>query len=518
MEINNILGSNYALFFMIWLASLILVRSIFSKQPKARLPPGPLALPIIGHFHLLRPPVHQALHKLSSRYGPMILIYLGSVPWFVVSSSEIVKEILKTHEISFCNRPPSSAVKYLTYNAADFAFAPYGTYWKFMKKLCMSELLNGRVLDLLLPARQEEICHFLQVILKKAHAGEAVDVGAELVRLANSVVMRMALNKSFCTNDEEAYEVAQAVKESARVSGRLNLSDYFWLFKFLDLQGIGKKLKEVHERSDARLESILREHERARIKSNRKDAPEDILDLLLNISEDPSSDVRITRDNIKAFLKDIFLGGTGTIAVGVEWAVAELINHPEIMEKARKEIEQVTGNERIVNESDIVNLPYVQAIVKESLRLHPPAPVILRESTESCNIAGYEIPANSRVVINIWALGRDPKYWDDPLEFKPERFTREDQKSQMEVRGQNYNILPFGSGRRGCPGASLALNIFHTTLAAMIQCFEWKPAGGDGEKNAISTIDMEEGSSVDLQRAHPLICIPKPRFLPFPLQ
>ncbi|XP_028777562.1 cytochrome P450 93A2-like [Neltuma alba] len=516
MEINNILGSNYALLFMIWLASLILVRTMFSKQPKARLPPGPLALPIIGHFYLLRSPMHQALHKLSSRYGPMILIYLGSVPWFVVSSSEIAKEILKTHEISFCNRPSSSALRYLTYNGAGFIFAPYGAYWKFMKKLCMSELFNGRMLDLLFPARQEEIHHFLQVILKKAHTGEVLDVRAELVKLANSIVMRMALNKSLCNNDEEAHEVVQALKESAKVSGRLYLSDYLWLFKFLDPQGVWKKLREVRERSDARFESILREHEQERIKSNKKDAPKDILDLLLNISEDPSSEVRITRDNIKGFLKDMFSGGTGTTAVGVEWAVAELINHPKIMEKARKEVERVTGNERIVNESDIVNLPYVQAIVKESLRLHPPAPMFLRESTESCNIAGYEIPANSRVVINIWALGRDPKYWDDPLEFKPERFMREDQKSQMEVRGQNYNILPFGSGRRACPGASLALNIFHATLAAMIQCFEWKPAGGDGEKNAISTVDMQEGSSASLQRAHPLICIPKPRLLPFP--
>lgn len=207
-------------------------------------------------------------------------------------------------------------------------------------------------------------------------------------------------------------------------------------------------------------------------------------------------------------------GGTGTIAVGIEWAVAELINNPEIMEKARKEIEMVTGNnERIVKESDIVKLPYLQATVKESLRLHPPAPMIVRGTTESCNIGDYEIPANTKVAINVWALGRDPQYWDDPLEFKPERFmVREDddkRRIMMEVRGQNYNILPFGSGRRGCPGASLALDIFHTALASMIQCFEWKPVGGN-------SVDMQEGNSLDLQRAHPIICIPKTRLLPFP--
>lgn len=305
MVVSEILGSNYVILFTIWLASMILVRSIFSKQPKTKLPPSPLALPIIGHFHLLRSPIHQSLHKLSSRYGPITQIYLGPAPMFIVSSSEIVKEILKTHEISFSDRPANSAIRYLTYDAADFAFAPYGTYWKFMKKLCMSELLNGRMLDLFLPARQEEIYHFLQVILKKAQAGESVDVGAELVRLTNSVIMRMALSKSFCNNDEEAYEVARVVKEAAKVAGRFNLSDYFWLFKVLDLQGIGKRLRQVHERSDAKLERILREHEQERIKSNGKVAPKDILDLLLNISEDPNSEVKITRNNIKAFLKVI---------------------------------------------------------------------------------------------------------------------------------------------------------------------------------------------------------------------
>lgn len=210
----------------------------------------------------------------------------------------------------------------------------------------------------------------------------------------------------------------------------------------------------------------------------------------------------------------MFTGGTDTTAVTIEWSLAELINHPIIMEKAWKELDCVVGKERLVMESDIANLPYLQAIVKETLRLHPPSPFVLRESTENCIIAGYDIPAKTQVFINVWAIGRDPKHWDNPLEFRPERFLSKDgsgKKNHFEVRGQHYQLLPFGSGRRGCPGTSLALNVAQTTLAAMIQCFEWK-----GGEEVGGSVDMKEGPSFILSRAQPLNCVPKPRLVPFP--
>lgn len=183
------------------------------------------------------------------------------------------------------------------------------------------------------------------------------------------------------------------------------------------------------------------------------------------------------------------------------------------MEKARNEIDSVIGKNRLVTESDIPNLPYLQAIVKETLRLHPPSPLIMRASTEHCNICGYDIPANTRVFINAWAIGRDPNHWVNPLHFDPERFVTNDmngsgkKKINLEVRGQHYELLPFGSGRRVCPGTSLALNVVHASLAAMIQCFEWTTDG---------CVDMKEGSAITLSRAQPLICVPVPRLHPLP--
>jgi cytochrome P450 len=219
-----------------------------------------------------------------------------------VSSSEIAKEIFKNNESSFSNRPANIAINYLTYNSSDLAFAPYGTYWKFMKKLCMSEFLNGKMLDQLLPIRKDEINRFLQMIVKKSEANEAVNVTDELLKLTNSIVMRMSIGKSCFKEDDEAHMVTERVKESAMVSGMFNLADYFWFCKRLDIQGIKKRLKDVHDRFDNMMENIIKEHEEGRSKLERKDGAKDVLDALLSIYEDQNSEIKITRDNIKAFL------------------------------------------------------------------------------------------------------------------------------------------------------------------------------------------------------------------------
>lgn len=216
----------------------------------------------------------------------------------------------------------------------------------------------------------------------------------------------------------------------------------------------------------------------------------------------------VSNDNIQ----DIFVAGTDTTSLTIEWALSELINHPHVLEKARLEIDAVVGKSRIVEEADIKNLPYLQAIVKETFRLHPPGPLLTRESSTSEVVCGYNIPAKTRLFINIWAIGRDPDQWKNPLEFMPERFIDEEGNghSEFDVRGQSYHLLPFGTGRRRCPAISLALHVLHVNLAALIQCFQLKVNGGDGK------VDMEEKPGFTLPRAHPLICVPVPRLNPFP--
>lgn len=300
--------SDFIILFFVFLASTILIRAIFNKTKKmqVRLPPSPMSLPIIGHLHLLAPLPHQALHKLSNRYGPLMHISLGSVPCVVASSAGIAKQFLKTKETSFSNRPCTIATDYITYGSADFSFAPYGPYWKFMKKLCMSELLGGRTLDLLRPVRIEETKRFLQFMLTKAEENEEVDVGSELVKYTNNVISRMSMNQRCCENENEADGVRKLVKEIAEITGKFNLSDYIGLFKKWDLQGFGKRLKEAREKFDMMMEKIIKEHEELRIKRVENESDDhmvkDLLDILLDVAEDKSSEIRLTRENIKAFI------------------------------------------------------------------------------------------------------------------------------------------------------------------------------------------------------------------------
>lgn len=185
------------------------------------------------------------------------------------------------------------------------------------------------------------------------------------------------------------------------------------------------------------------------------------------------------------------------------------MNHPRVLEKAKQEIKSVVGTTRLVQESDMPSLPYIQAIIKETFRLHPPIPMISRKSIDEAVINGYRIPAHSLLFINMWAIARDPKVWDRPVEYEPERFLGKSENDSIDIKGHNYELLPFGSGRRGCPGISLAMLELPVTLAAMIQCFDWKPCGFKGE--IVQTVDMTERPGLTAPRANDLICLPIPR-------
>ncbi|PWA52916.1 cytochrome P450 93A3 [Artemisia annua] len=471
------------------LISTLLIRAFLkSTRSKPHLPPSPFAIPIIGHLHLFAPIPHQAFHKLSLRYGPVFRLLMGSVPCVVVGTPVAAKEFLKTYENSFLDRPYNSATAQMTYGSKDFAFAQYGSYWRFMKKIVMSQLLNGTTIDLLLPVRQDEINRFVKFLSQNSNVGKALDLNAELVKVTNNLISRVLLGKRCSEEEGEAGDIKKLIFEITETMGSFNLSDNIWLFKNFDLQGFGKRVKDIHRRFDALVERIIKEHEDERMQRSGSQG-KDLLSILLDITEAESMDIDLTRENIKAFILNIFVAGTDNVAITTEWAIAELINHPNIMKKAKEEIDQ--------------------AIIKETLRLHPPVPMIPRKSTEDRKAAGFHIPANTTIFINVWALGRDPNTWENPLEFRPERF----EEKQVDVRGQNYGLLPFGSGRRMCPGTSLGLQMIHATFGAMIQCFDWK-AGTDRN---LTSVDMDEGIGLNLPRANPLVCIPVARIDPIPL-
>ncbi|CAO1944011.1 unnamed protein product [Urochloa humidicola] len=488
-----------------------------------RLPPSPYALPFLGHLHLLAPLPHQALHRLAARHGPLLYLRLGSVPAIAACSPDAAREVLKTHETAFLDRPKPAAVRRLTYGGQDFSFSPYGPYWRFMKRACVHELLAGRTLDRLRHVRREEVARLISSLYSRRRsaaagdgAGEAVDVDVELMGLTGDIVSRMVMSRRWTgEEDGDTEEMRAVVAETAELTGTFNLQDYIGVFKHWDVQGIEKRVDAVHRRFDAMMERILtaREAERRRRREEEGGevvAAEDLLDMLFDMHEDEAAEMQLTRDNIKAFMLDIFAAGTDTTTITLEWALSELINNPSVLRRAQAELDAVVGPTRLADESDLPNLPYLQAIAKETLRLHPTGPLIVRRSMEPCKVSGYDVPAGATVFVNVWAIGRDPTSWaPDPLAFRPERFLEGGDSAGLDVRGQHFHLLPFGSGRRICPGASLAILVVQAALAAMVQCFEWEPVGG-------APVDMEEGPGLTLPRKNRLICTVKARFDPMP--
>lgn len=293
---------DYLILIVIGTISIPFIRVLLKpSHAKSRLPPSPFALPIIGHLHLLGPNPHQVFHKLSIRYGPVLQLFLGSIPCVVCTSSEAAKELFQTYDTVFLDRPHNSCIDYIAYGGNGFIFAPYGTYWKFLKKIVMSELLNGKTLNSLLPVRHDEITRFIKYLSQKAKDGKYVELEAELMKMTNNVISRMVMSKRCSDEEDETGDIRKIITDAGEVMGTFNLSDHIWFLKNLDLQGVRKKSKDIRERFDVLIEKNIKEHEEAR-KHKETIQVQDLLDILLDIAENENMEIKLTREHIKAFI------------------------------------------------------------------------------------------------------------------------------------------------------------------------------------------------------------------------
>ncbi|XP_058758727.1 licodione synthase-like [Vicia villosa] len=503
---------NFLLAFTIFLSSFIyymIFRPLLNRRKK--LPPSPLfKLPIIGHMHMLSPILHKSFDNLFHKYGPLFSLNLGSVLVVVASTPHFAKQILQINEHAFHNRDHSAAIKRLTYESS-LAFAPYGDYWRFIKKLAMSELLGARSVNNFKYLRLRETHSLLKFFANKAKSYETVNVAQELLKLSNNIISKMMLG--------EAEEARDVVRDVTQIFGEFNASDFIWLLKKLDLQEFGKRIEDLFVRFDTLVESIISKREevrknKERVKNKNEEGVEfkDFLDILLDCAEDVNCEVKIERIHLKGLVMDFFSAGIDTTAIATEWVLAELMNNPSLLQKAREEIDKVVGKTRLVDESDCINLPYLNAIMKETFRLHPPVPMIARRCVTTCNIENYVIPENSLVIVNNWSMGRNPEYWEKPLEFNPERFLGKSNEG-VDVKGQNFQILPFGSGRRMCPSVGYAMQALPALFGAIIQCFDFHVVGCNGEimKGDDIVIDGNERPGLTAPRANDLVCVPVER-------
>ncbi|MCD7452617.1 hypothetical protein HAX54_017596 [Datura stramonium] len=456
-----------------------LSKKILAKQSETlNLPPGPWKLPLIGSIHHLIASQlpHHTLRDLAKKHGPLMHLQLGEIPTVVISSPRAAQSVLKTHDIAFANRPELLSIKILCYNYSNIAFAPYGNYWRQMRKLCTLELLSTKNVVSFASIREEEAFDLVEYV--KSKSGSIINLTEKMYALTNAVICRAAFGKR--RKEESAYFMSLIKEISLMITG-LDISEVFPSLKFLQgLTGTKAKLVKLHKKLDEVLDMIIEEHKEKLHQKNGSEEESlrknDLVNLLLKHQESGTLDFPFTTDNIKAVIMDMFTAGTETSATVLDWAMVEMMRNPRVMEKAHLELRRILKGKSRVTESDLKQVSYLKLVIKETLRLHPPLPLLLpRECRDQCVINGYDIPINTKVIVNAWAINRDAEFWEDAESFLPERFIN---STNVEFIGQNFEYLPFGGGRRMCPGISFGLANIELPLAQLIYHFNWKLPNG----------------------------------------
>nr|AYV88900.1 cytochrome P450 oxidase CYP736A220 [Polygala tenuifolia] len=479
-----------------YLLHALKLRSIDKNK---KLPPGPRGLPILGHLHLLGDLPHRNLQKLAQKYGHIMYLRLGSVPTIVVSSPQAAELFLKTHDLNFASRPSLEAAKYISYGRKSIAFSEYGSYWRDMRKMCTLELLSNCKINSFKLMREEELGLLVKSFRDAARDQSVVDVSESISSLSANIICKMVFGKKFTGKEFDEKGFKAVIEETFQLVAAPNLGDYFPFLAAIDLQGLTKRLKAVSKIFDAFLERTIEEH--IQQEDIQEDKTKDFVDVMLSFMGSEHSDYRLERTHIKALILDMLTAGVDTTATTVEWALSELIRHPRVMAKLQQELEQAVGMERKVEEADLGSLPYLDMVIKEIFRLHPPGALLLpHESRDDCQVDKFFIPKKSRIMVNVWAIGRDPNGWCDADKFWPERFL----ESSIDMRGQHFQLIPFGSGRRGCPGMQLGLSMVRLILAQIVHCFDWKLPND----MLPSELDMSEKCGLSTPRAQHLLAVP----------
>ncbi|XP_006351549.1 cytochrome P450 71A4-like [Solanum tuberosum] len=468
-----------------------------SNTQKRLLPPSPTKLPIIGNLHQLGSLPHRSLHKLSKKYGPVMLLHFGSKPVLVASSVDAARDIMKTHDLVWSGRPKSSMTDGLFYGSKDVAFTPYGEYWRQIRSITVLHLLNNKRVQSYRRVREEEISNMIDKVRQQCDS--VIDLRDILSCMTNNIISRVNIGRTY--NEGESGIAVKALLEQLLVlTGTLNIGDYIpWLKWVNKINGLNSRVKKVAKDLDAFLESVIEEG-MIRNKKGECNVGEaiDFMGVLLEIQNGKETGYTLQRDSLKAILLDAFVAGTESTYTALEWTMTELLRHPRVLKKLEDEVRELGQGKTEITEDDLGNMQYLKAVIKESLRLHPPNPLLVpHESMEDVKLLDYHIPAKTEVLINAWAIGRDPLLWDDPEEYRPERFLNSD----IDFKGLNFELIPFGAGRRGCPGITFAIIINELALARIVHKFNLALPKEEEE------LDMTECHGLAVRRKLPLLAV-----------
>ncbi|CAN6578442.1 unnamed protein product [Malus baccata var. baccata] len=466
---------------------------------KTSSPPSPPKLPIIGNFHQIGLDPHRSLHKLSQRLGPLMLLHFGRVPVLVVSSAQAAQEIMKTHDHTFSDRPKSTNFEKLLYNCKDVASAPYGEHWRKVKSICVIHLLSNKRVRSFRFVREEETKSMISDIMKSSPS--VLNLSEMFLRLANDVVSRVALGRKY--SGEGGMKFEGLLREFFELLGTTKIGDYIpWLSWLSRVNGLEAKFDEMAKKFDDFLDKVVQEHMDQSPKTGDDDQA-DFVDVLLAIQKENLPGFSIDTVTIKALILDMFTAGTHTASTVLEWAMTELLRHPRVMKKLQNEVREIVRKEELITEDDSIEMHYLKAVIKETLRLHPPVPLLLpRIATQDAEIGGYKIKAKTHVMVNAWQIGRDPKLYENPEEFEPERFLN----SEVDYKGNDFQLIPFGAGRRVCPGIQFGMTLNEIALANIVHKFDWElPGGASGED-----LDTTESTGITVHRKYPLRAVAIP--------
>ncbi|MCO5567176.1 hypothetical protein L7F22_020864 [Adiantum nelumboides] len=493
-----------------------LVRSLWDGKESGRFPPGPSAWPVIGHLHLLTSLSHRAFSKFSQKYGPIVGLRLGQQLAVAISSPELAKEVLHTHDKVFANRPPFHFNDLLLGGQnSDIVFSAQCPQWRKQRKICTVGLFTAKRLQELEYVRQEEVSSLLaRVQEESAGATQAVDIGHCVNEMTCQLIMRLLQSEgTMLAGGENLVELVREMELQVSVPMMRDLIPALSCLDFLRK----RRMRRLHARMQTAFTAVLARRKQSTLNSSHhyNDLLQSLLSKEVQVDIDgtfsAADQETLTPNEIKGILLDMMGGGIHTTSLTLEWAMAELLKNPHCLEKLRREIDDVVfdsaGKRRIKNnisDADVAKLSYLKCVMKETARLHPVLPMLLpRFSTAECKIKGYSIPARTIVFVNVWAIGRDEQAWPNAGEFRPERFDEQ----EVDLRGQHYELLPFGSGRRICPAVQLALSVVELTLANLVHRFDWQLPPGVTP----ASLNMQEKDGISNKKATPTLAIPKPR-------
>ncbi|XP_062193936.1 cytochrome P450 71A1-like [Phragmites australis] len=463
------------------------------------LPPSPWRFPIIGNLHQIGRLPHRSLRALAAAHGPVMLLRLGQVPAVIVSSADAAREVMQAQDHVFANRPSLAIPRRLLYGCADIAFAPHGPYWRGVRKMAVRHLLSPSRVRAYRTVREQEVEALVQRVQYESRGGGVVRLSELLSDFAKDVAGRIVLGLRAAGDDGWRARIDALLEECNVLLATFHVGDYIPCLSWVSaVDGTDARVRRAFERIDRILDEIV--DDAGRRTGTGPDMHDDaFVHVLLSLQkESAGTEWRISRDNVKALLEDLFGAGTEATIIVLEWAMAELLRDKGAMQRLQHEVRQAARSNynSLITEQDLPAMRYLRAVIKETMRLHTPGPLLLpRESMQATRISERcDVPRNTMVIVNAWAIGRDPVAWESPEEFQPERFIN----SAVDFRGQHFQLIPFGAGRRMCPGVNLSMSVVELALANLMGRFDWALPKGEPE------LDMEEAPGCTSRKRAPL--------------